>query len=1263
MFVARLRTLLVILCFAVGVSSALGQATTSIRGTTSDQSGALIPGVSVTLENIGTGATRTTLTGEVGGYLILQIQPGAYRLRAELTGFRTIVHENLQLLVDTPTTLDLQLEVGEITQTVEVTASATPILNTVDATLGNAFQEEQVLELPIESRNVAMLLSLQPGVTYMNDRDDEDMRDFRSGVVNGARSDQSTINMDGVDVTDQAGGQAFTSVLRTTPDSLQEFRVTTLNSPATSGNSSGAQMSLVTKGGTNEFHGSLYEYLRNTATSANDYFIKLAQLSSGAPNKPPKLNRNVYGGSVGGPFMRDRLFFFVNYEGRKDRREQSIVRTVATDSFKAGNILYLNDQGGITTVTAADLTAWDPLGIGPNAAVSELLRNQPTPNDQSTGDLLNSAGHRFAAPVGRDMNVYIGRLDFRIDAAGNHNLFMRGSGQKDLDTSAPYLPGETPQHVRADRSKGFALGYTSVLSPTLINEFRWGFTRRSIGNIGNSSEPFITLTGGWGMGLTRTNVAKQPINNFVNNVSWVKGRHTLEFGGGMLFIRDLRSDDSSSYSSVGMGITSVAGGGVANTGLAFDPLSHGFPMVARTASSSYDAALMTTMGILSSATAQYNYDKDGSVLPQGEPIVRQYAINQLDLFVQDTFQFRPNFTVNIGLRYMYETPPWETNGMEIVPDVKLSEWHANRGRNMLNGIPSNQDSVVSYVLGGKVNGGRPFYEPNKKNFSPRISLAWSPEGGDGWFGRLLGDRRTSIRAGASMVFDSLGTNIIENYGVNGSFGLSTRLRVPLGAQAVECAPRIEDFFVLPVHGCPNANDGFMLRPAPPGGFPQTPPVGYENGGYNSITALADNVKTPYSYTFNLSVARDLGRDMALEFSYVGRLSHRLLAQKDFAELIDIRDPTSGIFAREAWKRMSQLARENTPYTEITEQLVGPTAAFWNNLYPGIANASLNTGDGGKCSNPGTCTPIQGGYLLNERFLFDDTFGTWFVDVPDLICAADSPCSSLGHYVYYSPQFYSMRTGQSAAEANYHALQVSLRKRFSDGLSFDANYVWSKSHDESSIGTERRFGRIYAWDKSLTYAVSDFDMTHQFNANWVWGLPFGRGQAFGGDAPGWVNALTGGWQLSGMFRLTSGLPISIRNGQKWATSNINYATQTRPVETTTTKFADGTVNVFADPAAAHASFDFAYMGEAGGRNVLRGDGYLSLDASLSKRWNMPYDEGHSIQLRWEVFNVGNFTRFDFDPFSAGNLTRSNNFGNYGSLLTSPRVMQFGLRYEF
>ena len=312
---------LLLLSILIGASTGRlwGQATTSLNGRVADASGAVIPSAKVTLVLQSTEAERNVVTDSSGHYQFSQLTPGRYTLSVGAPGFATAERPNIDLLVSQPATVNVALVPATATQKVTVIAGTQATLNTTDATLGNAFNENQVQSLPLDQRNVPDLLSLQPGVTFLGRSDDVNgtqgvgntSTDSRAGSVNGGRSDQSNITLDGVDVNDINNGYAFTSVLRTTQDSVAEFRVTTSNPNAAEGRSSGAQVALVTRSGTNALHGAAYEYNRSNLLEANDFFNKQQELSAGLPNRPESLVRNIFGGDVGGPIIKNKLFYFL----------------------------------------------------------------------------------------------------------------------------------------------------------------------------------------------------------------------------------------------------------------------------------------------------------------------------------------------------------------------------------------------------------------------------------------------------------------------------------------------------------------------------------------------------------------------------------------------------------------------------------------------------------------------------------------------------------------------------------------------------------------------------------------------------------------------------------------------------------------------------------------------------------------------------------------------------------------------------------------
>jgi len=422
------------------------------------------------------------------------------------------------------------------------------------------------------------------------------------------------------------------------------------------------------------------------------------------------------------------------------------------------------------------------------------------------------------------------------------------------------------------------------------------------------------------------------------------------------------------------------------------------------------------------------------------------------------------------------------------------------------------------------------------------------------------------------------------------------------------------------------------------------------------------------------VQRDLGKGFTLDVAYVGRLAHRLLSQEDVATPEDIRDPKTGVDYFAAATALAKVYRQGVPTNSVTPGLIGPTASYWSDilqpLKPGGAYSLL-------CSGGSTKSVLQAAYDLFSCENGNETSAIQAIDQGQLT-DANLPGVSYygpgGPYAFLSPQFAALYAWRSISNSAYNGLQVSFRHSMTHGLQFDLNYTYSKSMDISSdanrIAAEGGLGGqiINAWDPKATRAVSDFDTPHQINANWVWELPLGKGRWIATNAHGVGEALVGGWQLTGLARWTSGFPISASNGAQWPTNwqLSGDATQIAPVSTVgASKNADGTVNIFgttATAAAAFNAFQTDFPGQVGSRNTLRGDGFASLDAGLAKRWKMPWSEGHSLQFRWEVFNVLNLTRFDVQSINLS-ITNSSNFGQYSGLLTNPRTMQFALRYEF
>ncbi len=1265
----HVSALVLVLLLGFGAAQAWAQSgTTSIYGEVIDAQGAAVAGAKVIVTNSATGARRETETDSTGKYIFPSLAPGIYKMRVEMTGFRAAVRERIELLVDTRTKHNVALEVGALSETV-VVSEAAAALNTTDASVGNAFGERPIKELPLEGRNVSHLLSLQPGVVYVPNASGFDPR---SGSVAGSRADQTNITLDGVDVNDAQFSTAFTPVLRTTLDSTQEFRVTTTNYGADQGRSSAAQISLVTKSGTNELHGSAYWYHRNTVTSTNPYYSGLAG------NDTPFLNKHIFGGAVGGPLLKDRFFGFFNFERNRLASGFPVSRAVPSASFRDGVLIYrcanvalcpATTVAGVTGMhavpvgshglTPAELAGLDPIGVGASAAVMSYMQSFPLPNTPGR-DVVNFAGFDFNSPILEDQYTYITRLDYRLDSTGNHTLFARGTLQDDTFGGTSQFPGQPPNTKTLFDSKGYSIGYNAVLSRRWVNVFRYGFTRFDVESSGLRNSNLVTLRFlSTPTGQTSSTGRTIPTHNIVDDISYTRGNHSFQFGTNLRFSR------IPSYSNAGSFHTAVANGSwTSGVGRTFQPggicpqpnpaVCLALPAVSSAGQAGFADGFIDILGVISQASARYNYDRQGNVIPTGTPNLRNYGSNEYELYVQDSWRWRPNVTVTLGVRYGSYSPPWETTGLQVAPEISLGEWIRQRGINAANGIPQNAQGIFSIDLSGPENNGKGFYAWDKNNFAPSASVAWSPQFNEGMLGWFTGRGKMVIRGGYRMVFDRIGQALASQFDAVGSFGLSTSLSSPFGVNN-EDNPliRFVDQLTLPP----------TLPAAPPGGFPQTPP------SFAGVitSSIDDEITTPYSHVYNIGIGRELPWGLNVEANYQARRGRDLLTRRDLAMYSNLVDPASGMdYFRAA--SLAVLAAAGIPASAARPAYAGIAAIpYWENLFP-AANLGLGL------------TATQEVARRFNRDAPDHTTSIWLMDQ---FCFP--ACSIFGPFAYFNEQYDSLAGQSSIGSSEYHALQVTLRRRATRGLQFDLNYTMSKSNDLASAVERGSFFTAFgaggysgfllnSWEPKRHWGASDFDVRQQVNLNWVYDLPFGRGQAWGSDVPGFLNQIIGGWQVSGLWRMTSGFPFSIQNCRSCWPTNWNLQGNAElvtpgvlPPLGTTRNAVQGRPSPFRDAANAESFFRRGLPGEVGLRNVLRGDGYFVIDLGVQKSWTMPWKESHKLKFRWETFNLTNTPRFDVASLSTvpDILTT---FGQYTDTFNicdgaASRCMQFAFRYEF
>lgn len=1235
----RISVSAIVLFFSLTAAAVWSQnATTSLRGVIKDPSGAVVPGATITLVDKSVGQTLTTTSKSSGEYQLQQLPPARYVITVTATGFGT-QSKSAELLVNQPATVDFALTVMESNTVVDVTAAA-QTLNTTDASLGNSANNATIQALPSLERNVPDILSLQPGVLFLPAPQIASEADSRSGAVNGGRSDQGNITLDGIDDNDQVAGTAFFGVLRETQDSVEEFRVVTGNANADAGRSSGAQISLLTKSGTNKYHGAAYEYNRPTNTVANDYFNKQAQIANDLSNRPEKLIRNIFGADVGGFIVKDKLFFFGNYEGQRQAESQTVVETTPTKNYQNGIISYQAADGSTQMISSAQLAVIDsengcdvcnttayPYGPGVNPNSLVYLNSLPTANGTLTGDQgYNSGSYTFSSPAPLTLNTSIARFDYTPNS--KHRIFVRGNLQKDTLASTEQFPGQGPSTSVISNNKGITAGDTWTISSTIVNDLRYGFIRQGTGNSGIATGDYTSFRFlDTPTAITRSTITSVPVNNIVDNFNITKGKHNIEFGVNWRLVHQNRSSDANSFNSASTNPYYLKGNPPS-------PTLVGLPEVGQGFLNNYTIAVGNLLGAVPSVSDVFNYEltspTSGTLLPDSAFINRHFKANEYEGFVQDSWRVKPNLTITAGARYTLLQTPWETSGQEVTPTIDTHAWYQQREAAALKGQIYEPD--LTFAPAGKFYNKPGFFPKSKNNVAPRLAIVYSP------------NPTTSIRAGAGMYYDHFGESLVNTFDQHGEFGLSSFLRNSAGTLTLAQAPRFTSRTTIPysVGTKPNTIE-----------YPFTQP----QNSFGINWGLDSKIKTPYSEAFDLSVQQEMGAGFTFELAYVGRLGKHLLENLDIAEPVDYVDPQGGGDYYAAGTLLSQITDQ---HGQDPNAIVQPIPYF-ENVFPFMANVNYE----GESATQSIYT--------NEWAPYRSTYGatTPLADI-DFYCGYGCPDGYQSKF--WQDQFASLYALSSVGKSYYHAAQFSLRHPMKHGVQLDVNYTFSKSIDWGSNAERNNLEQgtagsyiLNTWKPYLNKAVSDFDTTSLFTADWVLQLPVGKGRKFLGTSNTFINTLFGGWQTSGIARASSGLPFSFFE-PGWTTNweIESYGVVTDSKLRAHKHFDPATGNQLYFPSAdainngvyTGSPVRLPYPGEAGQRNNFRGDGYFDIDSGVSKAFSL--ERYGALKFAWEVYNVTNSARFD--PVSVGaSLTGS--IGTATGLLTQNRRMQFSLRYDF
>ncbi len=930
---------------------------------------------------------------------------------------------------------------------------------------------------------------------------------------------------------------------------------------------------------------------------------------------------------MGGPAVRDRLFFFFNYEGRRDRSEAENLRNaVPLAPIFNCQIPYRNTSGGISIADASTVAALDPQGIGCNQAILDLMNTRYPVGDPAVGgNGVTTGGFRFNSPDFLDNDVFISRVDYEHNE--NHTFFARWTirdfEESRRDGPIQQWPGDPPTTFGRNKPYSYVIGHTYRPTATIVNDARVGVSRQNfqftrIDNPGFPNEfdfagtavddPFVELD-------EQGRVV--PVPTIKDDFTLIAGAHTFQAGANIRPIRQ-KSNLTNDFNFVDVGL----GGLIDELGPSLRPADLENSVTAR---EQWDEMFTLLLGRFSSISTNFNYDVDGNAFAPGTGKSRNFAYNEFEFYVQDTWRLHPTLTMNLGVRWSYYEPPYEVDGFQACNDTDFQNFFDARLTNAAAGVGGTGSvPLLRYDLCGKGNARRSIYEPDLDNWGPRAALAWNPSFRGGALGALFGDRKTVIRAGGSILYDRVAgaltfiqdqvSYLFDNNDLF-LFGAAD----PVTALAND--PRFTSVGTVP-----------NVTSAPTISRPFTPFGGLGLGQFNY--AMVQNFETPFSYTFDLSLQREIPGGMLAEVAYAGRLGRDLFGQADAAQIVNFVDPTSGQGLFEAFQAVQLQVAAGQP--------VSPQPWFENLCFPG-------------------CTGVM-------SFFFPTLFETG--DMADTIFFMQA-LGFLQPEVGLGSQFSSNNYIGNFHSSNYHGMLFSLRKSYAQGLDFDFNYTWAHAIDTNSNVTNTIVGGTVCnlLDRGACRANADFDVRHFINVNWFYDLPWGRGRAIGSGMPGWLDQIIGGWTVSGIVTWRTGFPVQTRTGSfpfafffgafdggYPAVFTGDASGFNRDIHTD----ADDEIQYFADPDAALNGFRFPLPGEVGSRNAIRGPRFFNLDLGILKSFRMPYAEGHRLQFRWEMFNAFNNVNFA-DP--ALDISDVDTFGRITETAGSARVMQFALRYEF
>ena len=1311
-------TLLTLLTFCIFQSAIVAQSGTvgTLTGVVKDPNGANLPGVSVVVKHLGTGATRSTTSGEDGHWTMPGLPVGKYEVTYESTGFKKLVRDRVEVEASVPRSLDDKLEVGEIGAVIIITEGAA-LITPETSTVARQLSAEQLVQVPTSTRSFTQLLSTEAGVNTELSPVLTNGNGNQSPSVNGTRTTSTSLFFNGVDATNITTNEgSLNDNIAPAPETLQEVKLQTSMYDASTGRSGGGNFQLVTKTGGNRFNGNIYYYLQNEKLNANDFFFNKENIDR------PKARRNEGGFTVGGPLLKDRFFFFGGYQytnaitgfvptARSTSVTPLALRLLGADrsaqaiatAFNLARDQFRTSQGqsavcAATPLPTGCLTATD---IAPVAVALLNLRNPATGDfiwaspraggreiafdraNRTAAGLITTRAFQFGtAPVtNRNLfedNPLVQQLNVRPSEFEQHQFTTRLDGRLSKNNTLtgtfffsnfPALDSfPDPSSLispfvlrRADRNRTLAISDQHVFSPSLINEFVFGYF--SLNNTRALDEPFLSqeLTSaaigignpallfddtpgtrrlGHFIGRPGTNLSQfsfggpndsfnqrdQKTFSISNNVTLIRDKHTFRFGG------DFKSHQYDSS----------------------------LPEEQATEFEKFDSITQILTGNATEADTQFGLTE------------KSFRFRDYSAYIADDWKLSQKLTLNLGLRY--ELFMWPTEKQGRIGNFDFSSFEScftqNGSLSVCDSpspgfiIPANvQNTGLTNVDGAiaatiRAGNNHTLNGQDKNNFAPRIGFAYAP----------LDGNRMVIRGGYGVFYDRPSAAFINTIFSNYPFLREIEITVPSGNVPITTAfsqqlPDLPLSTWLPFRVMRTAGTGgsYVIRDNT--GITRDPRLNVTPPGNIAETfefrAIDRDLKTPLVHQLNLGVQYELTKNLMFEARYVHTRGQNLLQALAFNQGFDLNDPSTPDHIYERFNQAYIAAGApngplNAGATARDRGLgkafgfanpfrVGASATCAGGVLAGVAGAPIDL----NLANAITCSgsTLGGGQVIN----FEARVPILGFNVPEALIL------------------------RSNGESTYHGAQFGLTQRLSRGLHFNASYTWSKSLDTSSTdpGSTAGSGKpdvpntgfVVQGDLrnlDANHAVSDFDRTHRFSLSFVYDIP-----SFGSKS-----RLLTGWQMSGFFQAQTGTPYSIFSPEPEVQTAPQYADLVRgsgglfrlgfgrpglcgSLDELRQQGGDITEEAFNRDVLCSP------LGQNGslGRNVLRASSQSRFDFGIVKSTKI--SETTSFEFGWDIFNVFNRANFAAPDFELG----SPDFGRITSTVGGPRVMQFRAKFKF